>query len=125
MASIGIVQDKDEHYACVSVADGKIIRAHNDCQAEKGDKVMVSCSAGRVFLYVFAIFVLPFFPAGAAFYLIYTVSTGFWLPSAAGLAVLAVFYLFLRLTLDKKAASRCTKRISRILEKADGCKDDL
>ena len=96
MASIGIVQDKDEHYAFVSVADGKIIRAHNDCQAEKGDKVMVSCSAGRVFLYVFAIFVLPFFPAGAAFYLIYTVSTGFWLPSAAGLAVLAVFYLFLR-----------------------------
>lgn len=125
MASIGIVQSKDEHYAFVSVADGKIIRVHNDCQAEEGDRVRINCSVGRVFLYVFSIFILPFFPAGAAFYLIYTISQDFLLPSATSLTVLAVFYLFLRLTLDKKTTSRCTKRISRILEKANGCEDDM
>lgn len=137
MTQQGIVSAKDEHYVYVTVrqttacegchkADGcegctsvLEVKAHNDCSAEVGDTVSIETATGRVLLYAFLIFVFPLFPAAAAYFAVRSVTGGQWLPILAAVGALALFYLFMRLTLDKRSEKRCDRRASEIINKAE------
>ena len=138
MTQKGIVTDKDDHFVFVTVrqttacegchrsaecasdagsscASKLLVKAHNDCGANVGDEVQLETSSGRVLLYAFLVFVFPFFPALAAYFLVKNVTTGELLPILAALTALALFFLLLRLTLDRQSAKRCDRRASKIL----------
>lgn len=135
MTQKGTVTDKDDHYVYVSVrqttaCDGchkkdgcsscasfLCVKAHNDCGADVGDEVEIEASSGRILLYAFLVFVFPFAPAVAAYFLVASVTDGLFLPVAAAVAALALFFLVLRVTLDRNAGKRCDQRASRILVK--------
>lgn len=136
MVQQGIVVDMDEHYvyasvkqsgacdgchktdSCAECASTLTVKAHNDCGAGIGDKVEIEASTSRVLLYAFFVFILPFAPAAAAYFLVRSAVDGEFLPIFAAVAVLALFFLLLHVTLDRRAEKRCDRRASKILEKA-------
>ena len=136
MTSEGIVVCGDEHYVtvaikqqtacdgchkkdgCVSCASLLEVKAHNNCGAGIGDRVEVTTSTCRVLLYALVVFVLPFVPAAAAYAAVHFVFHRLFLSVGAAVCALVLFYLFVRLTLDRKAEKRCDRSASKILSKA-------
>lgn len=129
----GTVVHSDEHYVYVSVkqstaCDGCMkkdgcdgcasyieVKAHNDCMAKEGDRVEVSTSTGRVLLFALVVFVFPFIPALAVYFVVASATEGEFLPICAAFAALLVFFLCLRVTVDRSAEKRCDQHASRIL----------
>ena len=102
---------------CASCASMLEVHAHNDCGAEVGDRVEIASSTGRVLLYALLVFVFPLIPAAAAYFALYHALNNTLLAAGGALAALLAFFLFLRLTVDKKAAKRCDRSARKIIEK--------
>ena len=112
---------KDGCAGCASVID---VQAHNDCSAEIGDVVRIEASTGRVLLYALLVFLFPFLPAAAAYFAVRQVTDGELLPICAAVGALALFFLLLRLTLDRRSAKRCDRRATGIVRKGGGDHND-
>ncbi len=105
---------KDGCTSCTSILE---VRAHNDCGADFGDTVEVTVSTGRVILYAFVVFILPFLPAMVAYFAVDAAFGVQGLSIASAFCALLIFFLGIRLTLDRQAEQRCDRSASKILEK--------
>ena len=141
MTQQGRVVEKDEHYVyvevkqttacdgchrkdgCENCASVLRVKAHNDCEAQVGDTVKVETATGRVLIYALLVFIFPFAPAVAAYFLTRQVLDNEIIPIFAAVAALALFFLLLRLTVDKKSEKRCDRRASEIVDK-DGVENE-
>ena len=93
------------------------VRAHNDCGARVGDKVEITEMTGRVLFYAFAVFVLPLLAGAGAYFGVEALFQNTIASVVSAFAAIVLFYLVLRLTLDRRAEKRCDRSASKILEK--------
>lgn len=102
---------------CTSCASSLEVRVHNDCMACIGDRVEITVASGKVLFYAFAVFIFPFVPAAAAYFIADFLTENSFLPIVAAFVALAGVFLTLRLTLDRKSKKNCDARITKIVER--------
>ena len=103
---------------CTSCNAMITVRARNDCGAGVGDKVEIIEKTGRVLFYAFAVFVLPLLAGAGAYFGVDALFDNGIASAVSAFAAIVLFYLVLRLTLDRRAEKRCDRSASKILEKA-------
>lgn len=137
MAKTGYVVDADTYYLTVAVFRKKacgechpcekcmecgkatLRMVHNDCAAKERDLVKLSSFGSRLFLYSFFVFIFPLLPAGAAFILVKSATDGLALPFLAMAGTLGVFYLGMRISVDRRREKHCLSRASHVLKQRE------
>lgn len=91
----------------------------NSLLAAVGDRVEVESDDGRILFYALCTFLLPVLAAAAFFILVGALGAGELLRIGASLCGMALTFLVLRVTLDRKASGRDDMRMLRILSEED------